>query len=62
MKKIWKKKNYTLKYIQPPNIRIRQYYTFKPNIIACITEYGYLGFLIKEKKMETPQYISHFTW
>ncbi|XP_031369888.1 uncharacterized protein LOC102673039 isoform X2 [Apis dorsata] len=44
------KKNYTLTYIQPPNIRIRQYYTFKPNIIACITEYGYLGFLIEGKE------------
>ncbi|XP_068980267.1 uncharacterized protein [Bombus flavifrons] len=49
-------KDYTLIHVnsytrvQPLNIRIRRYYVFKPNIIACITEYGYVGFLVQGKE------------
>ena len=44
------KENYTCTCVQPPNIRIRRYYTFKPDIIVCIAEYGYLGFLVRGKE------------
>ncbi|XP_076231116.1 uncharacterized protein LOC143177183 [Calliopsis andreniformis] len=41
------KDNYTFTCVRIPNIRIRNYYVFKPDIAVCITEYGYLGFLAK---------------
>ncbi|KAK1128762.1 hypothetical protein K0M31_019913 [Melipona bicolor] len=37
-------------YARPPNIRIRQYHVFKPNIVTCITDYGYVGFLVQGQK------------
>lgn len=39
--------NYNSTPVQPPNIRIRNYYIFQPNTVMCITEYGYLGILIQ---------------
>nr|XP_034191058.1 uncharacterized protein LOC117609173 isoform X2 [Osmia lignaria]XP_034191059.1 uncharacterized protein LOC117609173 isoform X2 [Osmia lignaria] len=42
--------NYTSTPIHPPNIRIRRYYMFQPNIVICIAEYGYLGILVQGKE------------
>ncbi|XP_012142476.2 uncharacterized protein LOC100879040 isoform X1 [Megachile rotundata] len=55
--------NYSSTPVQPPNIRIRNYYIFQPNIVMCITEYGYLGILIqgKEWKMHNVFPILHST-
>ncbi|KZC10240.1 PREDICTED: uncharacterized protein LOC107188316 [Dufourea novaeangliae] len=36
--------------IKPPNIKIRHYYIFKPDAVVCITDNGYLGFLVKGKE------------
>ncbi|XP_076642920.1 uncharacterized protein LOC143353451 [Halictus rubicundus] len=33
-----------------PNIRIRRFYVFKPDVAVCIAENGYLGFLVKGKQ------------
>ncbi|CAK9797386.1 hypothetical protein ANTPLA_LOCUS1202 [Anthophora plagiata] len=39
------KRNYAYAYVQPLDMKIRGYYIFKPDIVVCITESGYLGFL-----------------
>ncbi|CAK9815636.1 hypothetical protein ANTQUA_LOCUS8533 [Anthophora quadrimaculata] len=39
------KRNYAYAYVQPLDVKIRGYYVFKPDMIVCITESGYLGFL-----------------
>ncbi|KOC60887.1 hypothetical protein WH47_05665 [Habropoda laboriosa] len=44
------KRNYTCTCAQPLNMRIRSYYIFKSDIVVCITEYGYLGFLESGKE------------
>ncbi|XP_076163120.1 uncharacterized protein LOC143144513 [Ptiloglossa arizonensis] len=45
------KKNYVCwTRVQLPNIKIRQYYIFKPNIVVCITDNGYLGFLTQNEE------------
>ncbi|KAK9296560.1 hypothetical protein QLX08_009411 [Tetragonisca angustula] len=33
-----------------PNMRVRQYHIFKPNVITCFGEYGYLGCLVQGQK------------
>ncbi|OAD53840.1 hypothetical protein WN48_08813 [Eufriesea mexicana] len=44
------KRTYSYTHAEPLNIRIHRYYIFKPNIIACITQHGYLGFLLQGRK------------